>query len=835
MNKSIKIYAAVLVSTLLVSQIISNGAYAGAASITKTYTTTSFTLDKLGTVTLKRQFSVKLMNVDMFAQPSGNILIYTLQYTNGTGSSMDLIDYFSKVTTTGGTVVQGKPVTRDVAIKKVPAQSGQTVTYYVNIGKAAKISGVKISMFGWDFNSSNYQKSLGSFTIPNSYSTVASQGQSKKIMMNDLPVTAKAESMQKEVLNGKVYLRVGVSLVNAGSKVLNDPGYKAYLRSAGGSVFELALEEGSSHYKVQPLEKKTINYLAEVPSYMKTDNMILQFAQEDPALKFNLPIQSFNLPALSASDSAVGDYSIKKLTIDKNAVETQLKSATIYTENESAKWSLQFRIKNLGNKPVTLPAYDLAIKAVEGYSIPVDSKELAHLSIKPLEERLIELTAMVPLKLNQSSLQLVLSEPYVDDKIIFPAARYKIPYSQESNYVLGMEYPLENDHGRFAVKLDAFQRLPWADGDQITAKISLRNTTGNTVQLPPLKALVKAGMNDLSGSAQIVSGNGHTTLAPNESAEMYVLAKVPYTYNISQLRIVLQEIAGENVKKFLSMNTSAVNTVMNSVAAGGSYHVDTMGKKAELRERRSTVYGDNGSNLMYTELEMINEEPRQSKPSQLVAYYKSDDNQYYESVVTQSSSSISPGGKSLVTVWSKLPRNVNTSKLMLYIGEGVTDSMLTDAGGEASGYINTFSLHLTPTAVKPASNLKDVDMFPYSLSIAKAESTLTEGTDTLNTVLHYSLSQNGDFEAGAYEHKLVLELTDPFGQSTEKSLTLGTDWTIGNSKSFSITLTSNLYNTLKGGSIRVNLYDEFQGRRILLGSQSYPIIYLRAETSSVNP
>ncbi|HEY2491509.1 MAG TPA: hypothetical protein VGI33_01025, partial [Paenibacillus sp.] len=264
MRKRRKTYAVVLLSTVLLSQSIIYGAYAASAGAAKSTTVAVFTLDKLGSISLKSNVSVKLIDMDILAQPSGNILIYTLSYSNGSGSSVDLIDYFSKVTTNGGTVVQGRPITSDATKKTVPSKSSQSITYYVNISKATKADGAKVSIFGWDFSSADYQKKMGVFKIPDNYSFVVPKDQSKKITMNNLPVTIKAESLQMIKLNGKVYMRVGVSLANSGATVLSDPGYKAYLKSAGGSVFELKLDDASNSYKVQPQEKKTIYYLAEV-------------------------------------------------------------------------------------------------------------------------------------------------------------------------------------------------------------------------------------------------------------------------------------------------------------------------------------------------------------------------------------------------------------------------------------------------------------------------------------------------------------------------------------------------------------------------------------------
>ncbi|MFF3926352.1 hypothetical protein [Paenibacillus lactis] len=175
--------------------------------------------------------------------------------------------------------------------------------------------------------------------------------------------------------------------------------------------------------------------------------------------------------------------------------------------------------------------------------------------------------------------------------------------------------------------------------------------------------------------------------------------------------------------------------------------------------------------------------------------------------------------------YTTLPLNVNTSQLVLYIGEGVANGKLTDLGEESTGLINTTGLALRPRAIDPAASLGNVELFPYRLSITRGEAELNQGKDRLDTVIHYNLTRDGDYEIGEYEHKLVMEMMDPTGQSTEKTLTLGTDLTIGSNKSYSITLNNNFGKNVSGGAVRINLYDEFQGRRMLLGSQAYPIIY----------
>ncbi|MEC0256588.1 hypothetical protein [Paenibacillus lautus] len=959
MHRSKKTCAVIVLSAAMLSHGLAHGVYGASAAdysvSISAAASSSLTLDKLDSVTLKPNVSVKLTGMDIFTQPGGNILVYTLRYSNNSGSRVDLIDYFSKVSTPSSTT-KGKQVTSDAVKRTVPAKSSLSVTYYANIGTSDKVNGIEVSMFGWDFDSANYQKKLGQITIPAEYTSVVPVGKSQKITMNHLPVTAKADTLQRYTIHGKVYMQLGLRLSNGGTKVLSDPGYKAYLKSPGGSVFELISDSASTGYKLQPQESSVIYYWAEIPPTIKTNGMILQLAQEDEALKINLPVQSFKLPA-AATDIAVAkgksaelrmkqqpvtvkaesvkrmkhngkvymrvgvhfanggkkvlsdpgykvqlksaggsvfdlmpeddtggsfriqpgqkrtiyylaevpsqlktdqmtmqftredealnmtlpvktfklpaitadvpaaDYAIKKISVNHQSMETQLKHASVYAENDTGKWNLQFRVKNLGEKSLKLPAYELSILTDEGYSIPVNAKAFDHVALKPLEEKLIDLSAEVPLHMKQNKLQLQLTEPAVEGKISFPTAHYKIPYAQEGKSHLGVENIMENAHGTFGVKLSSYQRVPQGEVDQIAAKISIRNTSSSTVALPEFKAAVKAGMRDLSGTAQIVVPNDQTTLAPNETMELYVLAHVPYSYLFNQLRVDLQETSGEDVHKFLSLNTHSLNNVMKQVAAGESYLIHTAGKKAEVRERLTTVYQDNSSNVIYTELVMASQETRQSKQAQLVAYYKTPENEVFEAKISQSSDKTSPNGKNLVTVWSKLPKHVNPSQLVLYVGEGVANGKMTDVGEESTGSINTVGLALSPRVTQPATNLQNVELFPYHLTITRGEGTLSAGKDMLNTVIHYNLSRNGDYETGSYDHKLIMELIDPTGQSTEKVLTLGTDLTIGNNKSYSINLSSNFSKIVSGGAVRIHLYDEFQGRRMLLGSQSYPFTY----------
>lgn len=834
MLKRRKAFVLLLLSTFAASQIAGIAgttalAASGSTSAAKTAATGTevSTLDSLSAVKLGTALSVKLSNVGIFSQTGGNILTYTLTYTNKASSSVNMVNYFSKVVTTGGSIIKGTPVSADSGTKKIAANQSTRITYYANIGTAASAKGFKINMYGWNFSASNYEQRIGTFTIPSNYSLSALTGETQKVELGGIPVNTKAESLQIYKYNGKVYAKVGLSLTNLGTKVLTDPGYSLYLKSSGGSTFTLTLDDSSSEYKVQPQEKKTVYYMTEIPSYMNVTKMTLQMAKLDEGLKLYLPVSSYALPAAGTANFTVAAGYTKKVLIDSNIVDMQLADASVHADNGNAVWSYQFKVKNTGSKALTLPAYELDVKSAEGYTFPITTAAFNSLTLKPLEEKLIELTASVPLEINQDTLQLQLVAPASStniNKVILPVAYFQIPYSLEQNTHIASENSITNSYGTFGVTLNTLQRLPWGSQDIVQAKLTISNHSSKTVTLPSLTGVLKVDETDLTSSSQLFTDNSTTILAPGASTQVSVLARVPYTLNFSRAQIILQETSGQTATQFLSIGTTdGAATSIAPLAVGEAFNIISTGKKASVKERATTVYKGESSSLIYSEVEVNSEETRQTDLSHLYAQFKTTDGQYFEATANQSSLATSPSGKTLVTFWANVPATVDTAGIQLYVSEGIADGKLVTAGTAATAYVNTSALSLAPVVPAAATNLTSVPLFPYKLAITASTGTITAGSNSISLLFNYNLSRDTTYQMGTFEHKLILHVIDPYGQYFEKTLTLGTDLTVGTYSSYTTTITNSLFKSLTGGTYKLTLYDEFQGQRIELGSQAYTL------------
>lgn len=857
MRKYKATYAALLAGTLIAGQLAGSiAAPAADAAAAKTPAVSApAAAYKFKPVSLGGGVTAVLENINIWSQNGGSIVSYTMKYTNSGNASASLMRYFSRVVTPGGSVLPGNPVGADALKKKIGAKESLSITYYVNAGQVNSLQGIKVSMHVWDAKSKGYLKQAGSFGVPANYSTAAAVGTSQNIRMNDIPVTAGAESLQLYKYNGKVYARVGVSLTNKGNKVLGDPGYSAYLISASGTSFELALSGTQTDYKIQPQEKRSIYYLTEIPAYLKTDNMRLQFTKKDETAKLELPQASYKLPAATTPNLVVGSGVVKKITVNSNTVETLLRNANVYSQDADAVWTFQMQLKNTGNKAVTMPNYELAIKSVKGKTYPVNAKGVSGITLKPLETKIVPLTVRVPLEVEQSGLQLMMiesvgSEPVTSSpepsgtgestgttggtgpaapvvstsKMIFPVAYFVIPYALRTEVQTGQEYLVTNSYGSFSYSILSMQRYPWRDDDIVALRLRIINTQSVSLTLPELKGSIKLDNEGQPVTTELYMDNKEASvLAPGKSAELYVLGKIPYTSEFRDMRVALSGTQNSETVPFLDVSVSNSINSIPTIEQGKSYTISGKGRTASVQENRTTVYQGESQNLVYTELLLSSEEKRQSKMARLQAYYKTKDGQYFEAHVSQSENSASPGAKQLVVMWAKLPKATDTADVSLYLGAGVKEGKLTDSKEEATGFVNVAALQLNPQANVPKNTLEATVLYPYTISVLTSEGKRMKNSDTLDITMNYSLRKDNQYDAGPLEHKLILQITDPFGIATERVLTLGTDLIEGTNNQYSFSLSRPLYKTMGGGAYKLAFYDEFQGERLLLGSQAYSV------------
>lgn len=121
MRKHSSTYVVLLLSTFVISQLTGHTASAAAVSSVQPKSAVAAATvtapSNLGSVSLGANIKATLEDVNIWSQPGGNILTYTINYSNGSSKSASLLYYFSRVMTSGGSVI-GNPLSADATKKK---------------------------------------------------------------------------------------------------------------------------------------------------------------------------------------------------------------------------------------------------------------------------------------------------------------------------------------------------------------------------------------------------------------------------------------------------------------------------------------------------------------------------------------------------------------------------------------------------------------------------------------------------------------------------------------------------------------------------------------------
>ncbi|MGE6668859.1 hypothetical protein [Paenibacillus xylanexedens] len=846
-----KMFVSLLASALLIS---STAGIAMAASTTnktsatssnsstskKTTTTTKqvvHTLGNLSAVKVTARSSVRLTDVNILAQDDGNVVTYTLSYKNNDSTPMMMLDYWSKVKTKGGTSFSPKLIAKDQEKKTVAPGSTVDLTYVMKVGREVKLSDLNFLIVKWDFSQANYERTLGKFNVPASYSITTPVGKPKTVRLSDSAVKVKVSGIK--VFPGedkKQYVKIGVNLNNISYKLLENPNIKWILRTPSGTNYPLIPDKDSTSVSIQAQANKALSLMASLPTSVKLQKSELLLVEEQGEEKSVLPVAALQLPEASKTNVEVAANQPNIISVEGQRLSTLLESAKVRIEDGEYSLNLQMKLKNEGKKAIKVPTYTFEVRNADGTVYPIETKVLDTLKLNPGDIKTIKLNAtlqgdgdtskiklylMSPVDKNESTESGATSSPTNGFVFSYPVGVYAIPESVSSGDGLTTETVIKNNKGTFGVSFGSLQRLPWLDSDIIAAKVIIRNAGNKTVQLPELEAMFMVDSAEIEGDKKLIYTQSGKLLGTGMTTEAYLLTKIPSELRISRLELSLNEkVSEEETNEWITLNTSGLIPPVSYVGSGKTYTSGAADKETEMGVRRTIRYPGTSSDIVYTEFEMTNKSLRQSGLGKLVGYFKTSDGQYYRATAKQAERLPGPGQKSIVTFWAKVPKTVMFSDMHLILGEGIADSKFVTGEGEATAYVNALAFEVPPTLISVQGNLTNIDLYPYTLTANSVRAYLA-GSSSLQVEMNYNLSKDEDVEMGENEHKLLLTLTDQAGKSFDKELVVGTDVKAGTKQTLSWSIEDIFFEQLRGGSYRLTVYDLFQGQRIQLAEQVF--------------
>ncbi|SFL83019.1 hypothetical protein SAMN03159341_110139 [Paenibacillus sp. 1_12] len=493
---------------------------------------------------------------------------------------------------------------------------------------------------------------------------------------------------------------------------------------------------------------------------------------------------------------------------------------------------LTLRLTNKGKTTIRINGYQYALRTSSGAMYPLDIVLNADKqSLQPDVPLELQLRAnQLPLSAGTDSWDLVMTQPFAlttDTKISFPIASLRISTDPKALPELGGVVSYTNTDGTYSLKAEKIGRLPWEDQDILSAEVSLTHNQSVALPFPELKAYF-----ELDGGskvdAKVIKLDRSVGVPPSEPVHVKLVAKIPYTYPFSSVKLVVQEKKSETAtEEIAQFQLPELMISMPLLTFGQTQSITGAGRATSFSPREINTYTDGASNLFEVQVEVSNLEKRSNIIPKLTAFFKTANDDLYPTKIREVKQKLNPQGKALLSFSTKLPKDLDVQSLRLVIGESITEQRLSGTDDKAEAYINAvqMELPLENTTVSPI--LKELVFYPYTISLSNINTWLDRNTLRIN--FKYKLTKDSFYETSTEGSKLIIQFVDSNGkvnidevfyletapEEEDKRLKLGEfDYRITKQDDSLIFKIESLK------KYKMNIYHEFQGKRKLLGSQT---------------
>ncbi|MBD0379226.1 hypothetical protein [Paenibacillus sedimenti] len=647
--------------------------------------------------------------------------------------------------------------------------------------------------------------------------------------------------------NGKL-ATFTVTIHNEGSSELQFIDYWVRLKSKSGNQFSARLLPAyKDKNRVAPGSSTDLIFYATVNANTNLQDLVVQFIKWDfSQSNFERLLGEVAVPD-SYTDVTPADGAAV-VSIGGTDVKASIKK---YVSNKNEKYhvpTVYLTLENAGSHTVTIPSYLFSIRTSEGLLYPLEAKGIKDLKINPKESKEIQLSGSIPVAVTADNWQLTVAETIADLKLNVSVAAFQLPaVSQGDGGSVGKEYSFTNKSGVYTAQLNALHRLPWDDQDILTADLTLSNKGDQSLPIPNLTGYFLLD-DAVKIDAKLIQTAKVIGLGAGANVNLQLAGKVPYTYEFSNIKLVLQEKEGGtpatgtgtdtgsgSITDVLEFSTQAEVQAIPYISMGQSYTSTDVGRKTKYVIRNVSTYEDK-TNIMYSAMvEATNLEKRFTNMSKLVANFRSSDGTVFPATVAEVKNKVSPSGKALLNVWASVPKGYSTANMSLLLGDAVTDGKLSEGDkAVADSYVNPVAYWLPDEKKDVKTTLANIGLFPYTININKIGTSIDGSNFTLK--FDYELTKEKLTEINTEGHNLLLVFEDGGGEKRfEKKFDFkdfdvingdstadeDTKIRLGKRENFKISISDPglIFKTKFLKQYTLSVYDEFQGQRKLLASQ----------------
>jgi len=658
-------------------------------------------------------------------------------------------------------------------------------------------------------------------------------------------VTAEIKNLQAMTSGNQQVISFTLSIKNGSNSAVNFIDYWVEVRTSSGAKLSVQMDS-QAQKNIPARTSRDFTFFAKVENNIDLKDLIIQVIEWDfDAPDYKKVLAEIKVPQRYNPVTPAGAGRL--LSLGNIATSLYVKQAVIGKSDQYYKPDVRMVLKNEGKSTVELPDLKFFIQTSEYLIYPLQASGIKGTALDPLMEKEFQMTASIPIHVSEQGWRIVVAIPFNEGKEQISVAQFELPKADlQTGSDLEKYYTFTNAHGVYEVKLNAIHRLPIEDEDLVAANLTLRNSSDQSLPVPNLTA--KYILDDkIEVSAMVINSNKMIALQPGQSMDVQVTGRIPYTYEVSKVQLILQEKDSVNnsVLDLISFTHAGSFAPIPQIKWGDEIKIADIGYRSSLKFRDVMVFKGSGADILAAQILVTNEEKRAAEILPLAGYFEKEDGTVYNATIQLLSEKVSPSGNALLYAWAAVPKDADLSGVRFVIGKAVTES--ASPSSENNNPKTSIAAYVTPYkaplgAEKAAQQgMQNIDIYPYKLSIKRVRTQMDFMNARVSFDFDYTLERDMLTKVDTKDHRIIIELEDvddaaifsraleikdtTSGSATESALVPGSR-TIQLEPWVDYEMVMNMQTIT---DYRLNVYYEIQpGYRKLLASETIPWLVNRS-------
>ena len=617
-------------------------------------------------------------------------------------------------------------------------------------------------------------------------------------------------------------LSFSIIVNNKSSNMVDFIDYWARIVKKDGSTVNVKAVESDST-RIAPYTSKSYMFYANVGKIEKPSDLRIQmikwdFSQTDlekTVGQFNIP-SSYDLMPVQGED--------KEIIVEETTISSKVNRISMSSMGQAYQTNISLTFENTGNYSVTLPSYKFYVVTGDNiyYSLTGDDTNKV---IAAKTKLTINLNSQIPTKVDVKKLKLIITS-VLENKTELQVGGFQLSDATPGSNNVDSTYEYTNEDGIYQIAMKSIQRLPWEDKDILSAEITLTNLSNTTLPIPDLNAnYYLDGIQIDTEAVKVILLDKVFGIKANQSVNIIITTKIPYTYDFKNMRLQLLEKRGDQERSIVDYSQNTTQFSLPIIKENSTYAIEQLGRRAGVTIHDSKVYSSTNSQnqLMYVDVEFKNLERRSALLQNFVAYFRAADETYFPALLTEYKSNLQPGANLLLSVSGNIPKRYNISDMSLVFGQGITGTELSE-NDTSDSYIKAVNFELKDTQAPVEDSLNNVELYPYTFDFRKIRAFVVND-HSFQVDFEYDKSTDNLYDNIADNHKLVIEIVDDQTRAEKKFDLEDTTAELylkpgEKNKASVIFEDSNYFYYRLFNDFTLNIYDEFNDHRKLIASKT---------------